>query len=156
MASKDNKNKSNKIVKKENNVKNKNFQMHSKKQFGFKVLFNIIKYSMQGFIHFYKYERSAILHLFVAIAIIVGSIPFKLKAVEWLFMIFILLTMLAIELLNTAIEAVCDLVSPEYNQLVKVAKDCGSAATFSISIGLVIAILILYVPKVLSFFGIVM
>ncbi len=152
MASKD---KKKELVKKNDYSKNSDFVLHNKKQFGIKVLFNIIKYSMQGFIHFYKYERSAILHLLVGVVIIVGSIPFKLKAVEWLFMIFILLTMLAIELLNTAIEAVCDLVSPEYNPLVKVAKDCGSAATFSISIGLIIAILILYVPKVLSFFGIV-
>lgn len=155
MASKDKKKKNNELELNNVNTKNKNFEVQSKKQFGIKVLFNIIKYSMQGFFHFYKYERSAILHLVVGIAIIVGSIPFKLRAVEWLFMIFILLTMLAIELLNTAIEAVCDLVSPEYNPLVKVAKDCGSAATFSISIGLVIAIIILYVPKVLSFFEIV-
>lgn len=153
MASKDKKCESKKEIKKENFSKNKNLTIHSKKQFGFKVLINIIKYSLQGFIHFYKFERSAILHLVVGIAIIVGSVPFKLSSVEWLFMIFILLTMLAIELLNTAIEAVCDLVSPEYNPLVKVAKDCGSAATFSISIGLVIAIFILYVPKLVAFFG---
>ena len=73
--------------------------------------------------------------------------------VEWLFMIFILLTMLAIELLNTSIEAVCDLVSPEYNKLVKVAKDCASAATFSIATALFIAVLIIYVPKIISILG---
>ena len=39
-----------------------------------------------------------------------------------------LLLMMCAELLNTAIEAVCDLVSPEYSDYVKVAKDCGSAA----------------------------
>ena len=76
-----------------------------------------------------------------------------MTAIEWLFMIFILLTMLAIELLNTAIEAVCDLVSPGYNKLVKVAKDTASAATCSISIALVIAILIIYVPKIAALLG---
>ena len=68
-------------------------------------------------------------------------------------MIFILLTMLAIELLNTAIEAVCDLVSPGYNKLVKVAKDTASAATFSISLALVVAIVIIYVPKIATILG---
>ena len=76
-----------------------------------------------------------------------------MTAVEWLFMIFILLTMLAIELLNTAIEAICDLVSPGYNKLVKVAKDTASAATFSISIALCIAIVIIYVPKFMTMLG---
>ena len=100
-----------------------------------------------------KYERSAILHLIVAIVIILGSLTLNMTAIEWLFMIFILLTMLAIELINTSIEAICDLVSPEYNKLIKVAKDTASAATCSISIALVIAIFIIYVPKIISILG---
>lgn len=124
-----------------------------KKDFKLSSLFRVVKYSLQGFAHFYKYERSAILHLVVAVVIILGSLSLDMTAVEWLFMIFILLTMLAIELLNTAIEAICDLVSPEYNKLVKVAKDSASAATFSISVALIIAIVIIYVPKVITMLG---
>lgn len=124
-----------------------------KKDFKISSLFKVVKYSLQGFEHFYKYERSAILHLVVAVVIILGSLSLDMTAVEWLFMIFILLTMLAIELLNTAIEAICDLVSPEYNKLVKVAKDSASAATFAISVALVIAIVIIYVPKVITLLG---
>ena len=124
-----------------------------KKSFTIGSFLNVIKYSMQGYAHFYRYERSAILHLIVAIVIILGSLTLHMTAVEWLFMIFILLTMLAIELLNTAIEAICDLVSPGYNKLVKVAKDTASAATFSISIALCIAIVIIYVPKFAAMLG---
>ena len=124
-----------------------------KKDFRISSLIKVIKYSMQGFAHFYKYERSAILHLIVAVLIILGSLSLHMTRVEWLFMIFILLTMLAIELLNTAIEAICDLVSPEYNKLVKVAKDTASAATFSIAIALVAALVIIYVPKIMTLLG---
>lgn len=142
---------------KDNMIKNKvnakeNFTSR-KKSFTLTSFLNVIKYSMQGYAHFYKYERSAILHLIVAVMIILGSLTLNMTAVEWLFMIFILLTMLAIELLNTAIEAICDLVSPEYNKLVKVAKDTASAATFSISIALVIAAIIIYVPKFMVMLG---
>lgn len=126
---------------------------NSKKDFSIKALFNVIKYSLEGYIHFYKYERSSILHLIVAAGIILGSLTLNLNPVEWLFIIFILLVMLAIELLNTAIEAVCDLVSPEYNKLVKVAKDSASAATFSISLALIVAGCIIYVPKIMAFLG---
>ena len=125
-----------------------------KKSFKLSSLTNILKYSFQGYAHFYKYERSAILHLIVAVIIILGSLTLNMTAVEWLFMIFILLTMLAIELLNTSIEAICDLVSPSYNKLVKVAKDTASAATCSISFALIIAILIIYVPKIVALLGI--
>ncbi len=131
---------------------NKSFKK-KKRDFKLTSLINVIKYSFQGYAHFYKYERSAILHLIVAIVIILGSLTLNMTAIEWLFMIFILLTMLAIELINTSIEAICDLVSPEYNKLIKVAKDTASAATCSISIALVIAIFIIYVPKIISILG---
>lgn len=124
-----------------------------KKDFSIKSFINVLKYSTEGFIHFYRFERSAILHLIISVALILGSFSLQMKAVEWLFMIFILLTMLAIELLNTAIEAVCDLVSPEYNKLVKIAKDSASAATASISIALVIALAIIYLPKLINLLG---
>lgn len=124
-----------------------------KKDFSIKSFINVLKYSAEGFIHFYRFERSAILHLIISVALILGSFSLQMKAVEWLFMIFILLTMLAIELLNTAIEAVCDLVSPEYNKLVKIAKDSASAATASISIALVIALAIIYLPKLINLLG---
>lgn len=38
--------------------------------------------------------------------------------------------LLVVELLNTAIEAIVDLASPEWHVLAKKAKDCGSAAVF--------------------------
>ncbi len=125
-----------------------------KKSFNISSFMHVIKYSMQGYAHFYKYERSAILHLIVAVLIILGSLSLDMTRVEWLFMIFILLTMLAIELLNTAIEAVCDLVSPQYNKFVKIAKDTASAATFSIALALVAALVIIYVPKIIHILGI--
>ena len=122
-------------------VKNMEKLTKHHRDFSIKAIWNVIKYSFEGYIHFYKYERSAILHLVVAVAIIIGSFSLDMKAVEWLFMIFILLVMMAIELLNTAIEAICDMVSPGYNRYVKIAKDTASAATFSISLALVMNLL---------------
>lgn len=135
------------------NIRKRDENTIKKKDFSLTSFLNVMKYSTEGFIHFYRYERSAILHLIVAVVIILGSLSLDMKAVEWLFMIFILLTMLAIELLNTAIEAICDLVSPEYNKLVKIAKDSASAATCSISIALVIALAIIYIPKFVNLLG---
>ncbi len=40
------------------------------------------------------------------------------------------LMVMALELLNMSIEKVCDLVSPDFHPLVKIAKDAGSAAVF--------------------------
>ncbi len=127
---------------------------NKKKDFKFKSLIKVIGYSIDGLKHFYRYERSAIIHLVAAILLIGGSVSLNLTTIEWLFIIFILVTILAMELINTAIEAVCDLVSPEYNPLVKIAKDCASAATFVLSCALMCSFIVIYVPKLLRIIGI--
>lgn len=45
---------------------------------------------------------------------------------------------LALELVNTAVEAVVDLVSPEHHPLAKVAKDAAAAAVLLASVGAVV------------------
>ena len=62
--------------------------------------------------------------------------------------------LLVVEALNTAIEAVVDLASPEYHELAKKAKDCGSAALF-LAIILNSVVWIFVIAKVvLTFWGI--
>ena len=56
------------------------------------------------------------------------------------------LMVLSLELLNTAIEAVCDLVSPEYDPLVKTAKDAAAAAVLLAALISVIVGLLLFLP----------
>ena len=131
-----------------------NNQKFSKKDnrsdFSFKGLFSIIINSFNGLKNFFKYERSALVYLIASGFTVGAGIILRMSMMEWVIIFFVLLTMLASELLNTAIEAICDLVSPEYNPFVKVAKDSGSAATGVLTILWMIVILVIYVPKVIE------
>ncbi len=127
--------------------KDKDYQ---KKKVGARRLISVIKYSLEGIRYFFKYERSAVVYVIAAIIGITGAWMLQMSPMEWLVILFVLLTTLAVELLNTAIEAICDLVSPEYNPLVKIAKDCGSGATFVLSVVGIVVGLIMYVPKIIE------
>lgn len=82
------------------------------------------------------------------------NIFLKVSSTEWLITLLCLGVVLSIELINTAIEAVVDLVTLEIHPLAKIAKDCGSAATFVVTmLGIVICIII-YFPYFLKLFGI--
>ncbi len=86
------------------------------------------KFSFHGFIHAIKNE-AAFRQEYIASIILVPIALFLPISVE-LKMILIgshFLVMIT-ELLNSAIEAVVDLVSPEYHDLAKQAKDMGSLA----------------------------
>ena len=59
---------------------------------------------------------------------------------------------LAVELINTALENTCDAITKEYNEYIKIAKDCGSAATFVIFIVAVLLNVIIFLPKIIALF----
>lgn len=110
-----------------------------------------IKYSVDGLVYSYKNEKSLWIHALLTVVAIIFGFLFKISLLEWSIIAIVLMVILAVELLNTAIEAAVDMVTVEFNPLAKIAKDCGSAATFVLSIvGAVIAGII-FVPKIMIF-----
>lgn len=110
------------------------------------ILYNFV-YSWDGLVYAYGHEKSMWIHAVLSIITILIGLFLKLRFIEWLIIILVLGAILSIELLNTGIEAVVDMVTHEYNKLAKIAKDTGSAATFVATIIGVITILSIYIPK---------
>lgn len=117
-----------------------------------KSVFNIIKYSIDGIKAYAREGKSIIIYVISAIIEIILGFEYRVNGLEWILIICILGFILAIELVNTGIEAVCDAVTKEYNPLIKIAKDCGSAATFVIFIVAIILNIIIFAPKVYYLF----
>jgi len=111
-----------------------------------KNIINKCKYSLQGLAYCFKNESSFLLVAICASLIIVFGIYFDLAFLEWVISFGSLALIMVIELLNTAIEAVVDMVTSEYHELAKVAKDCGSAATGIMSLLASIVNMIIFIP----------
>lgn len=122
------------------------------KKFGFKRFLNTFKYSYQGLKYAYPNEQSMFIHAIVSLFAIILGIVFKISSFEWIITVLLIGISASLELLNTAIEAVCDMVTMEYNELAKIAKDTSSAALLIISIAAFIMGLIVYVPKFMVLF----
>ena len=117
-----------------------------------KSIFQTIKNSLNGIKCYAKDGKSILLYLFgVVIEIIMGFV-YNINGLEWILIICILGFVLAIELINTAIEATCDAISKEYSPLIKIAKDCGSGATFIMVIVAIILNIIIFLPKIIMLF----
>ena len=111
-----------------------------------------IKNSLNG-IRCYAKDGKSILILIIGVIIeLAMGIAYQISGLEWILIVCVLGFILAIELINTAIEAACDAITKEYNPLIKIAKDCGSGATFVVSIVTIILNLIIFLPKIFSFF----
>jgi len=125
------------------------------KKKGFRRFLNSFKFSIQGLKYAYLHEQSMLIHLILTIISVVLGAILNITLTEWAIICLILGVTLVVELVNTAIEAAVDLCTLEIHPLAKIAKDCGSAATFVISIIAAVIGLIIYVPRVLELFHLI-
>ena len=120
-----------------------------------KSIYQTIKNSDSGIKYYSKDGKSIILYLIGSLVEILMGFVYHINGLEWILIICILGFILSIELINTAIEAACDAITKEYNPLIKISKDCASGATFVIFIVAIILNVIIFLPKVLILFGVV-
>ncbi len=139
-----------KVLNKEERLK---FNRDSVKVYGYKRFLKSIKYSLDGLYYAYRYEQSLWIHGFATILSIVMGIIFRIKLSEWAIIFIALGSILALELINTAIEAAVDLTTSEIHPLAKIAKDCGSAASFVMSIVSIVISLFVFGPYLRDIFN---
>lgn len=123
-----------------------------KKQKGLKKLINSFSYPIKGLKYAYRNEQNLAVDVGIALFVILAGIIFKISIYEWAILFLTIGLVIACELINTAIEAVVDLVTEEYHPLAKVAKDTSAAAVFIFAIVAVLVGIIIFLPKLISLF----
>ena len=108
--------------------------MDRPKSFSFKDRIKSFSYALQGIKTFFQTQHNAWIHALAGICVIVLGIVFKLTIPEWCWLIFAIGLVFITEMLNTAIEFLTDLVSPEYHPLAKKVKDVAAGAVLFASI----------------------
>lgn len=92
-------------------------------------------------------------HLVFAVAALIACWALQVEAWGWCVVVICIGMVISAEVLNTAIEALCDKVSPGYDHLIKVAKDAAAGAVLVLAITSVIVGLIVYVPALVRLFA---
>lgn len=95
-------------------------------------------------------QRNAQIHVAITCAVIIAGFALRVSAGEWLALILSVALILALEALNTAVEAVVDLVSPQPHPLAKRAKDVAAGAVLLGAIGVALVGVIVFLPKLLA------
>lgn len=86
------------------------------------------RYAFAGWWHVIRTQRNAWIHALVSVAVILVCLWLRLPPRDWA-VIFIAIAMVwTAEFINTALEAIVDLASPQQNHLAQVGKDVGAAA----------------------------
>ena len=121
------------------------------KKHGIKRFVNSFKYSIEGLIYAFKSEQSMTIHVIACITVIALGFLLKISYFEWLICFILFGLVIATELINSSIEALVDLVSPQKHELAKIAKDTASAAVFVFATVALVSGIIIFLPKILEF-----
>ena len=105
------------------------------------------RYAFNGIVLLIRYEHNAWIHCFAAVSVVICGFIFNLKALEWIAIVLAIGMVLAAEAFNSAIEALADVVSPEYNEAIKRTKDLAAGAVLLLAIAAAVIGLIIFVPK---------
>jgi diacylglycerol kinase len=100
-----------------------------------------------------KTQKNAYIHSVATIMVILMALWLQIQAVPFAILILTIGTVWTAEFINTSLEAVVDLASPEKHPLAKVGKDVGAAAVLIAALSSIIIGIIIMGPALLSKFG---
>jgi diacylglycerol kinase len=90
------------------------------------------------------------IHLALAVIAIVLAVVLRVSALEVALLALTIAGVLALEAFNTALEALCDLVSPSYHPLVKTAKDAAAAGVLIATVAAVVVGIAVFAPRLFA------
>lgn len=104
-------------------------------------------YALQGIVHTVKTQRNMQIHVAAAVLVLAAAWWLQIPRSDVLLVFFSIALVIALELVNTAVEAVVDLASPDWHSKAKIAKDASAAAVLVVAfVSVVIGIMIFGPP----------
>jgi undecaprenol kinase len=110
------------------------------------------KFALNGIKLVSAKEMNFMVHIAVSVAVVAAGLTLSISRIEWLIVILLISGMLALEMLNTAIERTVDLITKEYHPLAEQAKDIAAGAVLCYAAGAVIIGLIIFLPELWAIF----
>lgn len=105
--------------------------------------------ALNGLSLFFRKERNGKIQAAVTVIILITGFLFNISAIEWILVLICICLVLALEIMNSALEHLCNLVHKEYHPSIKIIKDIAAGAVLFASIISVIIALIIFLPKIL-------
>ncbi len=111
------------------------------------------RYALAGVADAVRGERNFKVMLAAGACAVAAGLILRIDAASWVAVLMMIGLVLCAELLNTALETVVDLVSPDYHPLAKRAKDLAAGAVLVLSAFVAAAGLVIYVRAALVLIG---
>jgi len=120
------------------------------KKFSFADRLKSFRYAFRGIGYLILGEHNARIHCLAAVLVTICGFLLGLSALEWVVVVLVIGFVFAMEAVNSAIEALCDFVSPEQREMIGRVKDLAAGAVLLAAIGAAIIGGIIFLPKIIN------
>jgi diacylglycerol kinase len=103
-------------------------------------------HALNGLALTFRTQRNARIHLVATLLVIGVGIWLQLDPIRWSILALMMVSVLVGETINTAVEAIVDLLSPQFHEQAKIAKDVSAGAVLLLSLASVIVGLLILGP----------
>lgn len=112
-----------------------------------------VKNCLDGISYVISSEKNFKRELILGIIALILSYILKIDKIEFIIILVMICLVLTTEIINTAIERAVDLVTKEYHELAKIAKDVSAGSVLVASIFALIMGIIIFMPKIINLLG---
>lgn len=112
-----------------------------------------IRYALRGLLLLIRDEASFRIQLAGGLCIVLIGLLLHIRTADWIIVIILIGIVLALEAMNTAVEELCDHVTPEEHPKIGIVKDLAAAASAIFRITAIIVLVLVFLPYVRVFFS---
>ena len=112
-----------------------------------------VGHALDGIEYAIDHERNVKIEILFGIMVSIAGVFFHITVMEWLVILLTIAMVITLEFVNTAIERVVDLVTVDYKELAKSAKDVAAGAVLFMSLFSVIIGIVIFLPRILELFN---
>ena len=114
-------------------------------------MFKSFGFAINGIKQCFITEQNFRIHTVAAIVAIILAVAFNIAGLEWIAILFCIALVISMEMLNTAIEKLCDVVHKEAHPVIKKVKDISAGAVLVSAIFSLVTGLIIFMPKIIFY-----
>ncbi len=109
-------------------------------------LTNSLRCAINGLSYTYHNQQNFKIHVLAGLCVIILSSYLNIKLIEWIVLILVMATVLVLELINSILEIVIDLIEPKMHNYVRVIKDVFAGCVLIFSMASIIIGFLIFIP----------
>ncbi len=108
-------------------------------------------YALEGLVHTLKTQKNMKIHFAMAFLALIAGLFLNISRIELIMLFLSIVFVIAMELINTSVEVIVNMISEQYSYQARIAKNIAAGAVFMAAINAVIVGYLIFFDKLFSF-----